>query len=86
MASANGLGRCVATRADRGSSQPYDALGLVVPQTGPVGGLVCSQFVYECLPASLRRRVPPWPARRPVAPNDLAQAFGATTNNGDMTL
>ena len=64
--------------------QPYDALGLIVPKTGPVGGLVCSQLVYECLPAKLRQRVPPWPKSRPVAPNDLAQAFGATVAGRDV--
>ena len=66
--------------------QPYDVLGLVVPKTGPVGGLVCSQLVYECLPAELRRRVPPWPKGRPVAPNDLARGLGATAGGSDVVL
>lgn len=58
--------------------QPYDTLGLLVPKTGPVGGVVCSQLVYECLPAGLRERVAAWPKGRPVAPNDLARGFRAT--------
>lgn len=65
---------------------PYDALGLVVPKTGPVGGVVCSQLVFECMPAALRERVPPWPSSRPVAPNDLARAFGVTAGGPDVTL
>lgn len=66
--------------------QPYDALGLIVPKTGPVGGLVCSQLVYECLPVDLRERIPPWPQSRPVAPNDLAIGFGATVGGSDVVL
>ncbi len=65
---------------------PYDALGLVVPKSGPVGGFICSQLVYECLPASLRARVPAWPSGRPVAPNDIARALGATPGAGQINL
>lgn len=64
---------------------PYDALGLVVPADGPTHGVICSQFVYECLPLSLRELVPPWPATRAIAPNDLARAFGAKPGH-DVTL
>lgn len=66
--------------------QPYDALGLIVPKTGPVGGVVCSQLVYECLPRSLCQRIPPWPRSRPVAPNDLARGFGVTVGGTDVVL
>lgn len=67
--------------------QPYDALGLVVPNTGPVGGVVCSQLVYECLPASLQARVPiSWYTGRSVAPNDLAKGFGATAGGDDIVV
>ncbi|MCH9686032.1 MAG: hypothetical protein K0V04_31645 [Deltaproteobacteria bacterium] len=66
--------------------QPYDALGLVVPKSGPVGGMICSQLVYECLPASLRAAVPAWPKGRPVAPNDIARGLGARPGAGDITM
>ena len=65
---------------------PYDALGLVLPKTGPVGGVVCSQLVFECMPDSLRKKVPPWPPSRPVAPNDLARGFGAVPGGEDIVL
>lgn len=57
--------------------QPYDLLGLVWPSEGLESGLICSQLIYECLPQRLQALVPPWPRDRPVAPNDLARAFGA---------
>lgn len=66
--------------------QPYDVLGLVVPKTGPVGGVVCSQLVYECLPTTLRGLIPGWPKERPVAPNDLARGLGAAADGGDIAL
>lgn len=65
---------------------PYDALGLVLPKTGPVGGVVCSQLVFECMPESLRKQIPPWPPSRPVAPNDLARGFGAVPGGQDIVL
>ena len=64
----------------------YDALGLVLPKTGPVGGVVCSQLVFEGMPDSLRKKVPPWPSSRPVAPNDLARGFGAVPGGKDIVL
>lgn len=65
---------------------PYDALGVVLPKTGPVGGVVCSQLVFECMPPSLRKKVPPWPSSRPVAPNDLARGFGSVPGGKDIVL
>ena len=65
---------------------PYDGLGLVAPKTGPVGGVVCSQLVYECLPQRLQARASASPRGRPVAPNDLARSMGATTTGGDIIL
>ncbi len=59
---------------------PWHPVGMVA--TGG-GYLVCSQFVYECLPRALRERVDQAMQHngpmtgRPVAPNDLAVAFGA---------
>ncbi|MCH9685885.1 MAG: hypothetical protein K0V04_30910 [Deltaproteobacteria bacterium] len=66
--------------------QPYNALEVVMPNSGPVGGVICSQLVYECLPVSLRARVPRWPEGRPVAPNDIARGFGAKPGANDITL
>lgn len=66
--------------------QPYDTLGLVVPKTGPVGGVVCSQLVYECLPTALREQVPAWPKGRPVAPNDLGRGFGIVRGEHNAVL
>lgn len=65
---------------------PYDTLGLVVPKTGPVGGLICSQLIYECMPARLRAMVPAWPEHRPVAPNDLARGLGVELDGEDVVL
>ena len=45
--------------------------------------LVCSQLVWDCLPAALR---PPKPAGRPVAPNDLAAAWGARPGSAAIFL
>jgi hypothetical protein len=66
--------------------QPYDLLGLVMPKQGLAGGLICSQLVYECLPRRLQALVPPWPRDRPVAPNDLARAFGARPGREPIVL
>lgn len=65
---------------------PYDLLDLVAPNKGLAGGLVCSQLIYECLPQQLQARVPPWPRHRPVAPNDLARAFGARPGSQPIVL
>lgn len=65
---------------------PYDTLGLVVPKTGPVGGVICSQLIYDCMPTDLREQIPDWPRHRPVSPNDLARGFGARPGAEDITL
>lgn len=54
----------------------YDLLGLV-KTSGPAAGMTCSQLLAECLPARLRAMVR-YSQSRPVAPNDLARAFGLT--------
>lgn len=66
--------------------QPYDLIGLVLPNGGPADGYVCSQLVYECLPERLRERIPAWPSSRPVSPNDLARGLGAVRGGGDVVL
>ena len=62
---------CVRGRIGTG----YDLLGIGLPSGGRRAGLVCSQLIFECLPTELRRRVRV-PKTRPVAPNDLARAWG----------
>lgn len=62
--------------------QPFDGLGLLRP-AGTDGGLVCSSLIYRCLPRSLQARVRR-PTGRPVAPNDLAGAFGASPGGADV--
>lgn len=66
--------------------RPYDLLGLVMPKRGLADGLICSQLIYECLPPHLQALVPPWPHDRPVAPNDLARAFGAMPGEDPIVL
>lgn len=58
--------------------ESYDGLALFQAYgSGRRRGTICSELVFECLPASLRARVP-LPSARPIAPNDLASAFGVT--------
>lgn len=65
--------------------EPFDALGLVLPRTGPGRGAVCSQAIAECLPARLRDRIATAPGRV-ASPNDIARAFGARANGPDLEL
>ena len=52
---------------------PYDVVATVDPRRR---GLVCSRLVMRGLSPDLARRVRPLSSRHPVAPNDLARAFG----------
>lgn len=60
--------------------QPFDIVGLVVPEGSESSGVICSGLVWSCLPLRLQKMVPV-PDRRPVAPNDIARAFGITSPN-----
>ncbi len=61
--------------------ESYDGLALFTTSGGGRRrGTICSELIWECLPESLRDRIPP-PEGRPVAPNDIAQAFGITGPN-----
>lgn len=53
---------------------PYDVIATVAPRRRR--GLVCSRLVMRGLPEELARRVAPMQPRHPIAPNDLARAFG----------
>ena len=56
--------------------ESYDGLAFFVTSGGGRRrGTICSELIWECLPQSLRERVP-IPDGRPVAPNDIAAAFG----------
>lgn len=91
-------GRGVGRRplAELGAGRPYVRVILPITAGAEVYGcararigqpftseLVCSQLVWECLPASLR---PPKPQGRPVAPNDLAAAWGARPGSPPIYL
>ena len=56
--------------------EAYDGLALfLAAENARRRGTLCSELVFDCLPSSLRARVSV-PKGRPVAPNDLARAFG----------
>lgn len=72
-------------RARLGES--YDGLGLFFTAGGGRRrGTICSELVYECLPERLRRSIAV-PPGRPVAPNDIAAAFGVRSpDSADVHL
>mgnify|MGYP000017328156 CR=1 FL=1 len=54
---------------------PYDVVAAIAPRRRR-RGLVCSRLVMRGLPEDLAQRVTPLQPRHPIAPNDLARAFG----------
>jgi len=61
--------------------ESYDGLSLFMTTGGGRRrGTICSELVWECLPEILRSQIP-IPDGRPVAPNDIARAFGITGPN-----
>lgn len=67
--------------------EPYDGLSIFLTHAGGRRrGTICSELVFECLPESLRSRIE-IPEGRPVAPNDIARAFGvASPSSPDVYL
>jgi len=56
--------------------ESYDGLAFFVTTGGGRRrGTICSELIWECLPEAMRGLVP-IPDGRPVAPNDIARAFG----------
>jgi len=67
--------------------EAYDGLALFLTSGGGRRrGTICSELVYECLPARLQARIP-LPSDRPGSPNDIARAFGiANPSSPDVHL
>lgn len=54
----------------------YDGLAyFTTTAAGRRRGTICSEMVYDCLPESLRSTIPV-PTSRPLAPSDIARAWG----------